>query len=90
MASEAICIAISVRSALGGMLGDFRIKEIGDQEKFLRIAGFYVLLVFTYCWFLRIAGPRQISEAALGEGWLAERVVALWMDPICVAMWSVL
>ena len=73
MASEAICIAISVRSALGGMLGDFRIKEIGDQEKFLRIAG-----------------PRQISEAALGEGWLAERVVALWMDPICVAMWSVL
>jgi hypothetical protein len=38
MASEAICIAISVGSALGGMLGDFKIKEVGDQEKFLRIA----------------------------------------------------
>jgi hypothetical protein len=47
IASEAFCIAISMGSALGGMLGDFGIREVGDQEKYLRIAGFYVLLALT-------------------------------------------
>jgi hypothetical protein len=40
-------MAISVGSALGGMLGDFGMKEVGDQEIFLRIAGFYVLVALT-------------------------------------------
>jgi hypothetical protein len=54
-------------SALGGMLGDFGIREVGDQEKYLRIAGFYVLLALTQCRF-----------AYWVEGWLAERV-----RPVC-------
>jgi len=63
MAAEAFCIAVSMGSALGGMLGDFAIKEVGDQENNLRIA-----------WLLRISGPHPMPLRLLGEK-LASRTV---------------
>jgi hypothetical protein len=51
IAAEAICMAISIESAWGGMLGDLEIEEVGGQNFFLRIAGFYVLVALTQCRF---------------------------------------
>jgi hypothetical protein len=50
-------MAISIESALGGMLGGFGMYEVGGREKNL-----------AYCWLLRIGGPHPISEAALRGG----------------------
>jgi hypothetical protein len=42
IAAEAFCMAISIESALGGMLGGFRMSEAGWPRK--------NLLAFTYWW----------------------------------------
>jgi hypothetical protein len=47
IAAEAFCMAISIESALGGMLGDFAMYEAGWSGKNFRIAGFFVLVALT-------------------------------------------